>query len=182
MHFISANAKVCGLHYWLFFLMRFLCFWERKYLNVKYVMSMNCLFKGILTTMLDSCLFNINSMTYNPQGLLSTASTVKNKKNPNQQKKKNPHFLQWYWVLTCKSSLRNIWWQMFKKAQTHMTVPHFDYTLITPVVCDLCILRHARLEGIIILNHVNGIQVNSSTSFCKINFGVIILWFIVAWN
>lgn len=38
--------------------------------------------------MLDSCLFNINSMTYNPQGLLSTASTVKNKKNPNQQKKK----------------------------------------------------------------------------------------------
>lgn len=51
-------------------------------------MSMNCLFKGILTTMLDSCLFNINSMTYNPQGLLSTASTVKNKKNPNQQKKK----------------------------------------------------------------------------------------------
>lgn len=102
--------------------------------------------------------------------------------NRKKKKQKNPHFLQWYWVLTCKSSLRNIWWQMFKKAQTHMTVPHFDYTLITPVVCDLCILRHARLEGIIILNHVNGVQVNSSTSFCKINFGVIILWFIVAWN
>lgn len=51
---------------------------------------MNCLFKGILTTMLDSCLFNINSMTYNPQGLLSTASTVKNKKKsqPTEKKKK----------------------------------------------------------------------------------------------
>lgn len=70
---------------------------------------------------------------------------------------------------------------MFKKAQTHMTVLHFDYTLITPVVYDLCILRHARLEGIIILNHFNGIQVNFRASFCKNNFGVIILWFIAAW-
>lgn len=52
---------------------------------------MNCLFKGILTTMLDSCLFNINSMTYNPQGLLSTASTVKNKKKSQPTEKKKPH-------------------------------------------------------------------------------------------
>lgn len=54
---------------------------------------MNCLFKGILTTMLDSCLFNINSMTYNPQGLLSTASTVKNKKKSQPTEKKNPTLL-----------------------------------------------------------------------------------------
>lgn len=32
--------------------------------------------------MLDSFLFNINSMTYNPQGLLSAASTVNKKSQP----------------------------------------------------------------------------------------------------
>lgn len=53
-----------------FFLLRFLCFWERKYLNVKYIiMPMNCLFKGILTVMLGSFLFNMNFMTCNLQGL-----------------------------------------------------------------------------------------------------------------
>lgn len=113
MHFSSANAKVCGLHYWFFFSYE-IPLLSREEISECKICLQTAFLKGILTTMLDSFLFNINSMTYNSQGLLSTASTVKNNnnnKNPNQQKKTNQnkkHFLQWHWVLMCKKLFKKI--------------------------------------------------------------------------
>lgn len=52
----------------------------------------------------------------------------------------------------------------------HVIILCLDDTLIASVRCDVCELRHARLKGIF-LNHVNDIQVNSSSSFCKVECG-----------
>lgn len=52
----------------------------------------------------------------------------------------------------------------------HMIILCLEYTGIALVLYDICELRHARLKGIF-LNHVNDIQVNSNSSFCKVECG-----------
>lgn len=88
LHFSSSNAKSMWPSLLIFFFSSEIPLLLREEISeCKIHYSVNCLFKGILTVMLGSFLFDKNSMTCSPQGLLYTVSTKKS----NQQIK---HFMQ----------------------------------------------------------------------------------------
>lgn len=88
LHFSSSNAKSMWPSLLIFFfILRFLCFLREEVSECKTHYSVNCLFKGILTVILGSFLFNMNSMTCS----LKVFYIQFPQKNPNQQIK---HFMQ----------------------------------------------------------------------------------------